>query len=157
VLAQQRELQMKRRQQAMSGNQAMMRSTEGVPSGVTPAMRQFGASSRMDDAFGGGNFGSHSSNPGNSGSGNVEMDRGSADPTNSSRGSSSDSPIRKIAELKSTPNRDGPRGSFEQSSGFTSDPLTITNGKAAPHATFQYLVLQRILNRAAPTRRSRML
>jgi hypothetical protein len=56
VLAQQRELQMKRRQQSMSGNQAMMRSTEGSPRGVTPAMRQFGASvnaSGEEDAFGG--------------------------------------------------------------------------------------------------------
>ena len=47
---------MKRRQQSMSGNQAMMRSTEGSPRGVTPAMRQFGASvnaSGEEDAFGG--------------------------------------------------------------------------------------------------------
>ena len=54
VLAQQRELQLKRRQQAMCGNQAMMRSTEGVPSGVTPAMRQFGAQLRTSDIYGSG-------------------------------------------------------------------------------------------------------
>ena len=154
VLAQQRELQMKRRQQAMSGNQAMMRSTEGVPSGVTPAMRQFGASSRMDDAFGGGSFGSHSSNPVKSGSGNIEMNGSSTDPTHASRDSSSGSPIGKVAESKSTSNRDGPRGSFEQSSGFTSEPLTIANGKVALHAALQrHLVYPRILNRTEPTMR----
>jgi hypothetical protein len=49
VLAQQRELQMKRRQQAMSGNSAMMRSNEGSLTDHTPAMRQFGPRDAIND------------------------------------------------------------------------------------------------------------
>jgi len=51
VLAQQRELQNKRRQQAMSGNNAMLRSTEELGPNHTPAMRQFGPRDSADDPY----------------------------------------------------------------------------------------------------------
>jgi hypothetical protein len=54
VLAQQRELQMKRRQQAMSGSNAMLRSTEDLGQqdrNHTPAMRQFGPRDSADDPY----------------------------------------------------------------------------------------------------------
>lgn len=56
MLAQQRELQMKRRQQAMLGTSSMLRSTEGPLNGQTethtPAMRQFGPrDSNSDDPY----------------------------------------------------------------------------------------------------------